>query len=43
MNIIIGHLVPESTFDPDGGDELSELASLIVSNCKVIELNAKIS
>jgi histidinol phosphatase-like PHP family hydrolase len=41
LDVIIGHLAPEPTFDPDDGNELSELASLIVSNCKVIELNAR--
>jgi putative hydrolase len=37
---VIGHLAPESTFDLDD-QELSELASLIFSNHKIIELNAK--
>jgi putative hydrolase len=37
---VIGHLAPEATFDLDD-DELSELASWIFSNRKVIELNAK--
>jgi putative hydrolase len=36
----IGHLAPEPTFDLND-DELSELASLIFSNHKIIELNAK--
>ena len=37
---VIGHLAPEPTFDLDD-QELSELASLIFSNHKIIELNAK--
>jgi putative hydrolase len=37
---VIGHLAPELTFDLND-DELSELASLILSNRKIIELNAK--
>jgi putative hydrolase len=37
---VIGHLAPEPTFDLND-EELSELASLIFSNHKVIELNAK--
>jgi putative hydrolase len=37
---VIGHLAPEPTFDLDE-EELSELASLIFSNHKIIELNAK--
>lgn len=37
---VIGHLAPEPTFDLDD-EELSDLASLIVSNRKIIELNAK--
>jgi putative hydrolase len=37
---VIGHLAPESTFDLND-DELSDLASLISSNRKVIEINAK--
>jgi putative hydrolase len=37
---VIGHLAPEPTFDL-ASDELSELSSLIVSNRKVVELNAK--
>ena len=37
---VIGHLAAEPTFDLND-DELSELASLIFSNRKVIELNAK--
>jgi putative hydrolase len=37
---VIGHLAPEPTFDLND-DELSELASLILSNRKIIELNAK--
>lgn len=37
---VIGHLAPEPTFDLDD-QELSDLASLIVSNRKIIELNAK--
>jgi putative hydrolase len=37
---VIGHLAPEPTFDLND-DELSELASLIFSNHKIIELNAK--
>jgi putative hydrolase len=37
---VIGHLAPEPTFDLDD-QELSELASLIFSNRKIIELNAK--
>jgi putative hydrolase len=37
---VIGHLAPESTFDLND-EELSKLASLIVSNHKIIELNAK--
>ena len=37
---VIGHLAPEPTFDLND-EELSELASLIFSNCKTIELNAK--
>jgi histidinol phosphatase-like PHP family hydrolase len=41
VDVIISHLAPEPTFDPDDGNELSELASLIVSNCKVIELNER--
>src|SRR5215210_7414297 len=36
----IGHLAPEPTFDLND-EELSELASLIFSNHKIIELNAK--
>ena len=37
---VIGHLAPEPTFDLND-EELSELASLIFSNNKIIELNAK--
>jgi putative hydrolase len=37
---VIGHLAPEPTFDLND-DELSELASVIFSNRKIIELNAK--
>jgi putative hydrolase len=37
---VIGHLAPEPSFDLND-DELSELASLIFSNRKIIELNAK--
>ena len=37
---VIGHLAPEPTFDLTD-EELSELASLISSNHKIIELNAK--
>jgi putative hydrolase len=37
---VIGHLAPEPTFDVDD-QELSELASLIVSNHKIIEISAK--
>jgi putative hydrolase len=37
---VIGHLAPEPTFDLND-EELSELASLIFSNHKIIELNAK--
>jgi putative hydrolase len=37
---VIGHLAPEPTFDLND-DELSELASMIFSNDKIIELNAK--
>ena len=37
---VIGHLAPEPTFDLDD-HELSDLASLIFSNRKIIELNAK--
>jgi putative hydrolase len=37
---VIGHLAPEPTFDLDD-QELSDLASLIFSNRKIIELNAK--
>jgi putative hydrolase len=37
---VIGHLAPEPTFDLNDA-ELSELASLIFSNNKIIELNAK--
>ena len=37
---VIGHLAPEPTFDLND-EELSALASLIYSNHKVIELNAK--
>jgi putative hydrolase len=37
---VIGHLAPEPTFDLDD-QELSDLASLIFSNHKIIELNAK--
>jgi histidinol phosphatase-like PHP family hydrolase len=37
---VIGHLAPEPTFDLND-DELSELASVIFSNDKIIELNAK--
>jgi histidinol phosphatase-like PHP family hydrolase len=37
---VIGHLAPEPTFDLDDR-ELSDLASLIFSNRKIIELNAK--
>jgi putative hydrolase len=37
---VIGHLAPEPTFDLND-DELSELASMIFSNHKIIELNAK--
>ena len=37
---VIGHLAPEPTFDLND-DELSELASWIFSNRKLIELNAK--
>jgi putative hydrolase len=36
----IGHLAPEPTFDLTD-EELSELASLIFSNHKIIEINAK--
>jgi histidinol phosphatase-like PHP family hydrolase len=37
---VIGHLAPELTFDLND-DELSDLASLIFSNGKIIEINAK--
>ncbi len=37
---VIGHLAPEPTFDLND-EELSELASLMFSNHKIIELNAK--
>lgn len=37
---VIGHLAPEPTFDLDD-HELSDLSSLIFSNRKIIELNAK--
>jgi histidinol phosphatase-like PHP family hydrolase len=37
---VIGHLAPEPTFDLND-EELSELASLMLSNQKIIELNAK--
>ncbi len=37
---VIGHLAPEPTFDLND-EELSELASLMSSNHKIIELNAK--
>lgn len=37
---VIGHLAPEPTFDLND-EELSELASLIFSNRKIIELNSK--
>ena len=37
---VIGHLAPEPTFDLND-KELSELASLVSSNHKIIELNAK--
>lgn len=37
---VIGHLAPESTFDLNN-NELSDLASLISSNRKIIEINAK--
>ncbi len=37
---VIGHLAPEPAFDLND-HELSELASLIFSNHKIIELNAK--
>src|SRR5215216_6474993 len=37
---VIGHLAPEPTFDLDD-HELSDLASFIFSNRKIIELNAK--
>ena len=37
---VIGHLAPEPTFDLNE-EELSELASLLSSNHKIIELNAK--
>jgi histidinol phosphatase-like PHP family hydrolase len=37
---VIGHLAPEPTFDLNE-EELSELASLMFSNHKIIELNAK--
>ena len=37
---VIGHLAPEPTFDLND-EELSELASLIFSNHKIIEINAK--
>lgn len=37
---VIGHLAPEATFDLNDED-LSELASLIFSNHKIIEINAK--
>jgi putative hydrolase len=37
---VIGHLAPEPIFDLND-EELSELASLIFSNHKIIELNAK--
>ena len=37
---VIGHLAPEPTFDLND-EELSELAALILSNHKIIELNAK--
>jgi histidinol phosphatase-like PHP family hydrolase len=37
---VIGHLAPEPGFDLND-DELSELGSLISSNRKIIEINAK--
>lgn len=37
---VIGHLAPEPTFDLND-EELSDLASLIFSNRKIIEINAK--
>jgi histidinol phosphatase-like PHP family hydrolase len=37
---VIGHLAPEATFDLND-DELSDLASLIFSSGKIIEINAK--
>ena len=37
---VIGHLAPEPTFDLNE-DELDELTSLVFSNRKIIELNAK--
>jgi histidinol phosphatase-like PHP family hydrolase len=37
---VIGHLAPEPTFDLNE-EELSELASLIFSEHKIVELNAK--
>ncbi len=37
---VIGHLAPEPTFDLND-DELSDLASLIYSNRKIVEINAK--
>jgi histidinol phosphatase-like PHP family hydrolase len=37
---VIGHLAPEPTFDLND-EELSEIASLMFSNQKIIELNAK--
>ena len=37
---VIGHIAPESTFDLNN-NELSDLASLISSNRKIIEINAK--
>jgi histidinol phosphatase-like PHP family hydrolase len=37
---VIGHLAPEPTFDLND-DELSNLASLIYSNRKIVEINAK--
>jgi putative hydrolase len=37
---VLGHLAPEETFTVDR-DEIEELASLIVANKKIIELNAK--
>ena len=37
---VIGHLAPEPTFDLND-DELSDLASLIYSSRKIVEINAK--